>query len=71
MKNVIKEISTKHKSYLQYTPHFLREFDKINWGPNLLNNAMRVTLYLTGAYPNITQEDGLSSLHEAFKERSC
>ena len=31
----IKELSTKHSSYLQDTPHFLRVIEKVNKGAKL------------------------------------
>ena len=71
VENFIKEISTKHKSYFQDTPHFLRIIEKLNQGKMLPTNAMIVTSDLIGAYQNIPQEDGLSSLHEALEEREC
>ena len=71
VENFIKEISTKHKSYLQDTPHFLRKVDTMNQGPKLPNNAMIVTSDIVGAYQNIPQKDGLLSLHEALEERPC
>ena len=49
----------------------MRIVDKINQGPKLPKNAMIVTSDLIGAYQNIPQEDGLSSLNEALEERSC
>ena len=65
----IKDISTKHMSYLQDTPHFLRIIDKLNQGKKLPNNAMIVTADITGAYQNIPQEDGSKCLGEALDER--
>ena len=62
MENFIKDISTKHKSYLQDTPHFLQIVDKINHGPKLPNNAIIVTSDLIGAYQNVPQEDGLTNM---------
>ena len=65
----IKETSTKHPSYLQDTPHFLRVLQKINDGPKLPKNAMLVTGDITGAYANIPQDDGSQCLHEVLEER--
>ena len=65
----IKEMSMKHQSYLQDTPHFLRIVDKINKGKKLASNAMLVTSDITGAYHNIPQEDGSNCLKEALEER--
>ena len=65
----IKDIATKHPSYLQDTPHLLRIIHKINHGPKLPHNAVLVTTDLIGAYLNIPQEDGSACLEEALNER--
>ena len=65
----IKDISTKHASYLQDTPHFLRVIDKVNRRPKLPKNAMAVTADVTSAYHNIPQEDGINFLKEDLDER--
>ena len=39
----IKDISIKHPSYLQDTPHFFRVINKINQGPKLPKNSMLVS----------------------------
>ena len=65
----IKDLSTKHKSYLQDTPHFLRIIDKVNQGPKLPANALLVTSDITGLYLNIPHEDGISCHNEVLEER--
>ena len=65
----IKETSTKHPSYLQDTPHFLRVIHKVNSGPKLPENAMLVAADVTGAYANIPQDDGSQCLKEVLEER--
>ena len=65
----IVDLSTKHQSYLQDTPHFLRVVNKINQGPRLPANAVLVTADITGAYSNIPQEDGSQCLREELDER--
>ena len=65
----IKDPSTKHASYLQDTPHFLRVIDKINKGPKLTKNAMAVTADFISAYHNIPQDDSINCLKEALDER--
>ena len=54
----IKDISVKHESYLQDTPHFLRVIEKLNEGPKIPQNSVLVTSDATGAYHNIPQDDG-------------
>ena len=66
----IKDISTKHASYLQDTRYFLRIVDKVNKGPKLPSNAILVTSDITGAYQNIPQDDGSKCSNEALEERS-
>ena len=65
----IKESATKHESYIQDTPDFLRKLNKINHGQKLPLNAMLVTMDVIGAYTNIPQEDGALCLKEAMDER--
>ena len=66
----IKDLASKHSTYLQDTPHFLRVIDKINKGPKLQKNAMLVTADITGAYLNIPHEDGNNCLFETLEERN-
>ena len=65
----VQELSYSHPSYLQDTPHFLREIEKINEGPLLPNNALLVSMDAIGLYDNIPNKDGLDSLGEALEER--
>ena len=65
----IKDPATKHKSYLQDTPHFLRVIDKINQGPKLPTNTVLVTSDVIGAYLNIQHEDGINCVNEVLEER--
>ena len=65
----IKDSSNSHPSYLQDTPHFLREIEKINEGPLLPHNALLVTMDAIGLYDNIPNKEGLDSLGEALEER--
>ena len=70
VEHFIKDISTKHASFLQDTPHFLRIIEKVNNGPKLPPNSMLVTSDITGAYQNIPQDDGIKCLNDALEERS-
>ena len=62
----IKHMANKHESYLQDTPHFLRIIDEINKGQELPENALLVTMDVTGAYTNIPQEDGTQCLRKTL-----
>ena len=65
----IKEIATKHKSYLQDTPDFLRHIQILN-KEALPPNAILVTMDVSGLYTNIPQEDGIECVREVLDERS-
>ena len=65
----IQNISHTHTSYLQDTPHFLREIEQINEGPLLPKNALLVSMDAIGLYDNIPHTEGLESLGEALEER--
>ena len=65
----IKELATKHKSFLQDTPHLLRIIHTINKGPKLPSNVMIVTSDVIGLYQNIPQDDGSDCLREVLEER--
>ena len=64
----LKHMANKHESYLQDTPHFLRIIDEINTGQELPENALLVTMDVTGAYTNIPQEDGIQCLRETLDD---
>ena len=66
VEHFIKETSTKHASYLQDTPHFLRVLNKLNSDSKLPDNAMLVTADIIGAYANIPQEDGSQCFLESL-----
>ena len=65
----IQEISYSHPSYLQDTPDFLREIEKINAGPELPDNSLLVSMDAIGLYDNIPNDEGIESLGEALEER--
>ena len=58
----IKEIATKHKSYLQDTPDFLRCIQKINEGEKLDPRTLCVTLDVIGLFTNIVLKIETDSL---------
>ena len=60
----IHNIATKHETFLQDTPHFLRTIEKVYRGPKLPKNAMLVVVDIKGAYQNIPHEDGIYCLKE-------
>ena len=65
----IKDISTKHPSYLQDTPDFLRAVEELNKLGQIPDNAILVSIDVSGLYTNIPQEEGLDAVREALLER--
>ena len=65
----IQNLAKSHKSFLEDTPHFLREIEVINQGLPLPQNTILVTIDIQGAYQNIPQDDGVQILHEALEGR--
>lgn len=62
--------ATKHKSFLQDTPHFLRIIDRINKGEKLHPKTMAVTADVTSLFTNINHKEGLSSLQKTLQKRN-
>ena len=65
----LKKMSTKHPTYLQDTPHFLRVMESVRRGDPLPPDSILVTADITGAYQNIPQDDGINCLYQALEER--
>ena len=65
----IKELSTKHETYLKDTPEFLRAIDSINKGQKLPKKALLVAIDAIGLYTNIPKEDVIDSLSKTLEER--
>ena len=66
----IKPLADTHPSYLQDTPHYLREIEDLNDAGVLKSSDTLVTVDITSLYTNIPQNEGLESVQEALKERS-
>ena len=62
-------MSTKHPSYLQDTPDFLRSIEELNQLGPIPDNAILVSIDVSGLYTNIPQEEGLDAVREALLER--
>ena len=69
VEHYIKELGTKHETYLQDTPDFLRSIETINRGPKLPKNTILVAVDASGLYTNIPKEDGMDSLEESLEEQ--
>ena len=65
----IKEIGTKHDSYIQDTPDFLRIIENINEGPRLPPNVFLATMDVSALFTNIIHKEGMSCMNEALDER--
>jgi hypothetical protein len=63
----IKELANKHPSFLQDTPDFLRSLEELN-KELIPDNAILVTIDVSGLYTNIQQEEGLEAVKEALEE---
>ena len=66
----ISHIGTKHQSYLQDTPDFFRNIQRINEGPELDDKCILFTLDVIGLYTNIIHEEGLPSLENELEKKS-
>ena len=60
----------KHDTFLQDTPDFLRAIESLNENGPLPDNAVIVTIDVSGLYTNIPQEEGIEAVREALYERS-
>ena len=63
----IKDLSNKHSSYIQDTPNFLREIEKIYSGQELPENAVFAALDVDWLFTNRPHEDGISTMREALE----
>ena len=70
VEHYISKIATKHETYLQDTPDFLRVIESINRGPRLNQDAILVTLDVKALFTNIKHEDGLRCLKEELNEKA-
>ena len=62
----VKEISKSHKTYLEDTPDFLREIEKVS---GLDNNHILASIDVKALFTNIPTEEGLESLEATLDER--
>ena len=66
----INEAATKHPSYLQDTPDFIRNIEKINQNGELPINAMIATFDVHSLLTIIPHEEGVQATREAPNERT-
>ena len=65
----LKEVATTHESYLQDTPDFLRNIDKLNQQGELPPNALLVVVDAIGLYDNIPPKEGVECVGEVLTEK--
>ena len=56
----LKEVATKHESYLKNTPDFIRKIEELN-STGLPKTTLIVTMDASGLFNNIPKEEGLES----------
>jgi hypothetical protein len=61
----ISEFSTKHKSYVRDTTHFLQKIKSIR---DLPENSLLVTFDVTSLYTNIPNHAGVGASKQAFRK---
>ena len=62
-----KPFSNTHESYLQDTPHYLREVQKLNDSGKVRNSDILVTVDVSSLYTNIDQGEGLEAVKDALE----
>jgi len=67
VEHYIKELSTRHKTYIQDTPDFLREVEKVT---DLDNNSILASIDVKALFTNIPAKEGLESLNTTLNERT-
>ena len=65
----LKPLANTHDSFLQDTPHYLRELEKLNNSGKIRNSDVLVTIDVCSLYTNIDQHEGLEAVTEALEER--
>ena len=66
----IKPLANTHQTFLQDTPHFLRELSELNESEGVKDTDLLVTIDVSSLYTNIDQSEGLDAVKEALEERS-
>ena len=64
----LKPLANTHESYLQDTPHYLREVQKLNDSGKVRNSDILVTVDVSSLYTNIDQGEGLEAVIDALDE---
>ena len=67
VEHYIKQLATKHKSYLKDTPDFLRHIKKYNETEVIPPNTILVTMDVSAMYTNIPHSDGIEATREALE----
>ena len=65
----LKEHADKHKSYIQGTPDFIRQEEKLNDKGKLPENELLVTLDAISLYTNVPQKEGVNCAGKVLNKR--
>ena len=66
----IKPLANTHPTFLQDTPHYLRELNQLNESEGVKDTDLLVTIDVSSLYTNIDQTEGLEAVKEALEERN-
>ena len=66
----LKDVANVHSTYLQDTPHFLREIEALKSSGVIKDGDILASIDITGLYTNIPQSEGLDACKEALDERT-
>ena len=67
VEHFIKELATKHETYLQDTPDFLRSLEEIS---DIKEDDILASIDVKALFTNIPEEDGLESLQSVLETRT-
>jgi hypothetical protein len=66
----MKDSATKHPSYLQDTPDFIRRIEEINSKGPLPENALIATWDVISLFTIIPQEEGIQATRESLNKQT-
>ena len=66
----LKNVANSHESWLQDTPHFLREIEELNQSGKVKDDDILVTVDVCSLYTNLDMTEGLGACREALEDRN-
>ena len=69
VEHFLKPLGTKHESFLEDTPHFLRMVEQLNSNQILGPDILIATFDVIGLFTNIIHEEGLKATSDALDKR--